>query len=89
MRLESERGEPQRLSQTLARRSGLTDGDLKRISMVQDQLGLGFIEAAMRLGLRIRIVHTDREIPADVKMLIAPCETGSAKGPVMRSVPCS
>jgi protein-tyrosine kinase len=43
--------EPQRLSQVLARRSGLTEADLKRVSVVQDQLGLGFIEAAMRLGL--------------------------------------
>lgn len=51
MRPESDGGEPQRLAQTLARRSGLTDSDLKRINMVQDQLGLGFIEAAMRLGL--------------------------------------
>ncbi|MGQ0701223.1 MAG: CpsD/CapB family tyrosine-protein kinase [Panacagrimonas sp.] len=43
--------EPRRLSQALARRSGLTDSDLKRVGVVQDQLGLGFIEAAMRLGL--------------------------------------
>lgn len=51
MRLSADQSEPQRLSQTLARRSGLTDSDLKRVSVVQDQLGLGFIEAAMRLGL--------------------------------------
>lgn len=45
--LEDSRG----LSQSLARRTGLSDGDLRRIAVVQDQLGLGFIEAAMRLGL--------------------------------------
>lgn len=43
--------EPYRLAQVLARRSGLTDSDLKRVNVVQDQLGLGFIEAAMRLNL--------------------------------------
>lgn len=42
---------PYRLAQVLARRSGLTDSDLKRVNVVQDQLGLGFIEAAMRLNL--------------------------------------
>lgn len=50
-RLEPSTQEPHRLSQVLARRSGLTDGDLGRIGSVQEQLGLGFIEAAMRLGL--------------------------------------
>ncbi len=39
------------LSQVLARRGGLTEDDIKRVEAVQDQLGLGFIEAAMRLGL--------------------------------------
>jgi len=29
----------------------LSDSDLRRVAVVQDQLGLGFIEAAMRLGL--------------------------------------
>lgn len=43
--------EPNRLAQVLVRRAGMTDGDLKRVNVVQDQLGLGFIEAAMRLGL--------------------------------------
>lgn len=51
LRREPELNEPERLSQVLARRSGLTESDLKRVSVVQDQLGLGFIEAAMRLGL--------------------------------------
>lgn len=39
------------LAAALTRRSGLTGDDLKRIGLVQDQLGLGFVEAAMRLGL--------------------------------------
>ncbi|MGQ0501845.1 MAG: CpsD/CapB family tyrosine-protein kinase [Panacagrimonas sp.] len=43
--------DPRRLAQILTRRCGLTDGDLKRIAVVQEQLGLGFIEAGMRLGL--------------------------------------
>lgn len=50
-RLEPQLDQSQKLSMLLARRSGLNDSDLKRVSVVQDQLGLGFIEAAMRLGL--------------------------------------
>lgn len=45
---------PQGLSDlpaALARRGGLSKDDLRRVALVQDQLGLGFIEAAMRLGL--------------------------------------
>lgn len=44
-------GDASDLAQVLARRSGLTDDDIRRVESVQDQLGLGFIEAAMRLGL--------------------------------------
>jgi receptor protein-tyrosine kinase len=45
----TESGQP--LSQVLMRQSGLTEDDLTRINAVQDQIGLGFVEAAMRLGL--------------------------------------
>jgi protein-tyrosine kinase len=50
-RIEPHLEQSQKLSMLLARRSGLNDSDLKRVAVVQDQLGLGFIEAAMRLGL--------------------------------------
>lgn len=56
IRREPDLDDPERLSQILARRSGLTEADLKRIGAVQGQLGLGFIEAAMRLGL---VTQTD------------------------------
>lgn len=46
---QTESGQP--LSQVLMRQSGLTEDDLGRIAHVQEQIGLGFIEAAMRLGL--------------------------------------
>lgn len=39
------------LPQIIARRAGLSGQDLQRIAAVQNQLGLGFIEAAMRLKL--------------------------------------
>lgn len=50
-RIEPQFDQSQKLTMLLARRSGLNDTDLKRIAIVQDQLGLGFIEAAMRMGL--------------------------------------
>lgn len=45
----TESGQP--LSQVLMRQSGLTQDDVMRVNAVQDQTGLGFVEAAMRLGL--------------------------------------
>lgn len=42
---------PEALSKALAERGDLSEDDLRRVALVQDQLGLGFIEAAMRLGL--------------------------------------
>ncbi|MGQ0620234.1 MAG: CpsD/CapB family tyrosine-protein kinase [Panacagrimonas sp.] len=39
------------LPQIIARQTGLSGSDLQRIGSVQQQLGLGFIEAAMRLKL--------------------------------------
>lgn len=39
------------LSQSLLDRTGMTSEEMDRVRTVQDQLGLGFIEAAMRLGL--------------------------------------
>lgn len=39
------------LAQILARRGGLSEDDIKRIAADQEQRGLGFIEAALRLDL--------------------------------------
>lgn len=46
-------GEPllHNLPQVIAQRTGLSESDMRRISAVQKQLGLGFIEAALRLNL--------------------------------------
>lgn len=40
-----------RVANVLARRIGLTEADLRRISEMQARLGLGFTEAALRTGL--------------------------------------
>lgn len=47
------------LPQFIAQRTGLTDADMRRIAAVQRQLGLGFIEAALRLQL---ISQTDLDV---------------------------
>lgn len=59
------------LPQILARQTGLSSGDLMRIAAVQDQLGLGFIEAAMRLKL-IHQADLDMAMGGDPHPVSAP-----------------
>lgn len=78
-RREPEIEDSRRLAQSLARRSGLNDVDLKRIAVVQAQLGLGFIEAAMRMGLINQgdldaVMSGGRPSAAEVRVTAKPSE---------------
>ncbi len=44
-------GEAADLRRALTERARLSEDDIRRVALVEEQLGLGFIEAAMRLGL--------------------------------------